>query len=261
MVEDVLNHSGNGLAKRRLAHGALARPVTCVLRYPVNIRGHSVLRSASARVKRDRISERWLVRCVVGGSVGHKTRRLRERLVALVAVERFFTRVRPVVRVQRRLTGKGLVAHAALERFVSGRRGPALVCCRRRGPAGRVCRMVISLVQHQHVRLSERLMANVAHERPFARVCPPVPDHVVALNERFLAEITLVRLLTGVRASFVRLHAAQQRESHVAHVTAVRLLAGVRAPVRGQRAQLQKRLLTYVTLEKLLTGVHLLVFL
>jgi len=186
---------------------------------------------------------------------------LRERLAALVAVERFFTRVRPVVRVQRRLTGEGLVARAALERFVSGRRGPALVRCRGPSPAGPVARVVVSLVQHQHVRLGERLLANVAHERPFARVRPPVPDHVVALNERLLAEIALVRLLAGVRAPLVRLHAAQQRESHVAHVTAVRLFTGVRAPMRGQRAQLQKRLLAYVTLEQLFAGVHLLVFL
>jgi len=71
MVE-VLDHGGNGLDKRRLAHGALARPVAGVLRYPVNIRGlHGVLRSASARVERVHVPERWLVRRVVGGTVGH----------------------------------------------------------------------------------------------------------------------------------------------------------------------------------------------
>jgi len=172
-------------------------------------------------------------------------------------VERFFARVGPVVRVQRRLAGEGLVARTALERFVSGRCGPALVRRRRRPVAG----MVVSLVQHQHVRLGERLMANVAHERPFAGVRPPVPDHVVALDERLLAEITLVRLLTGVSATLVRLHAAQQCESHVAHVTAVRLFSGMSAPVSGQCAQLQKRLLAYVALEQLLAGVHLLMFL
>jgi len=142
--------------------------------------------------------------------------------------------MRPVVRVQRRLTGEGLVARGALEWFISGWRGPALVRCHRRpGSASPVVRMVVSLVQHQHVRLGERLMANVAYKRPFARVCPSVPDHVVTLNERLLAEIALVRLLAGVRAPLVRLHAAQQRESHVAHVTAVRLLAGVGASMRG----------------------------
>jgi len=176
-------------------------------------------------------------------------------------VERFFARVRPVVRVQRRLAGEGLVAHTALVRFVSGRCGLALIRCRLRDLAGPVARMVVSLVQYQHVRLGERLMANVAHERPFARVRSSVPDHVVALDERLLTEIALVRLLAGVRAPLVRLHAAQQRESHVAHVTAVRFLAGVRPPVRGQRAQLQKRLLAYIALEQLLAGVHLLMFL
>jgi len=70
MVE-VLDHSGNGLDKRRLAHGALARPVAGVLRYPVNIRGHGVLSSASARVERVHVSERWLVRRVVGRPMGH----------------------------------------------------------------------------------------------------------------------------------------------------------------------------------------------
>jgi len=148
------------------------------------------------------------------------------------------------------------VARAALERFVSGGRALALV-----GRRGRVTRMVVSFVQHQHVRLGERLIANVAHERSFTRVRPPMADHVVALYERLLAEIALVWLLAGVRTSLVRLHAAQQCERHAAHVAAIWFLAGVSTPMRGQRAQLQKGLLAYVALEQLLTSVHLLVFL
>jgi len=170
---------------------------------------------------------------------------LRERFAALAAMVWFLARVRSVVRVQRRLAGERFVAGAALERFVSGRRDRALV---RPGP-GPIARMMVSLVKYQHVRLGERLTANVAHERPFARVRPPVTDHVVALDERLLAEIALMRLLTGVCPPLVRLHATEQRESHVAHVTGVRLFASVRASVRCQRAQLQKRLLTYVALE------------
>jgi len=193
----------------------------------------------------------------VCGLVGHEARRLRERFAALVAGVRFFARVRSVVRVQRRLAGERLVANVALERFVPRRRGRTLVVGR--GHVAR--RMMVSLVQHQHVRLGERLTANVAHERPFARVRPPVTDHVVALDERLLTEVALVRFLAGVRPPLVRFHAAQQRESHVAHVARVRFFAGVRAPVRRQRAQLQKRLLAYVALEQLLAGVHLLVFL
>lgn len=186
--------------------------------------------------------------------------------------ERFVVGVLSFVRNSRRSVDERLWANVAFEnafgpaaffrcrcrRIVAAGRG-TIIFCGRHVIAHR--RMMISLVQHQHVRLRERLLAYVAHERTFAGVRSPVTDHVVAFDERFLAKVAFVRLLAGVRPALVRFHAAQQRERHAANVARVRLFAGVRPPVRGQRAQLQERFLADVALEQLLAAVHFLVLL